>query len=142
MIDTEKLHNELRKKCSFVGAAKKISEMRDINRFYISRLLNGRVPLDGLSIRKFNQLFPNATLVFEEDEDIEKIASNGSRRIKRSCYKKGGTAKKVRISAYIPRELNDALVRSSRILGTSKSQLIQSILTEYEHGNEKKGNER
>ena len=68
MIDYREILDALRQE--FVKGATQvdIAKRSGVGRSYICELMSGKSPVDGLSLKKFNQLFPKATVYLYGDK--------------------------------------------------------------------------
>ena len=64
MIDVGMILKELREIYNAGSTQQEIADRTGVSQSYVADLLSGKRPIDGLTLKKFNQLFPSATLSF------------------------------------------------------------------------------
>lgn len=62
MINTTEIYNALRDKYKSGATQEQIANEAQMSQTYIGDLLSGKRKIDGLTLKKINQLFPTATL--------------------------------------------------------------------------------
>jgi predicted transcriptional regulator len=75
MIDAQKIIDTLKEEFNKGRSYNQMSRESGVSQPYICDLVNGRNKADGLTIRKINQLFPNATLTLN-NSIVQNINSN------------------------------------------------------------------
>ena len=67
MIDAKDILAELRHIYDDGATQQEISDRTGVSRSYIRDLLSGKRPVDGLTLKKINQLFPRSVLLLSGD---------------------------------------------------------------------------
>lgn len=67
MIDVGMILKELREIYNAGSTQQEIADRTGVSQSYVADLLSGKRPIDGLTLKKFNQLFPHAILQLSGD---------------------------------------------------------------------------
>lgn len=67
MIDVGMILKELREIYNAGSTQQEIADRTGLSQSYVADLLSGKRPIDGLTLKKFNQLFPQAILLLRGD---------------------------------------------------------------------------
>ena len=68
MIEARDILSELRQVYENGATQQQISDRTGVSRSYVRDLLSGKRPVDGLTLKKINQLFPRAVLLLGGDK--------------------------------------------------------------------------
>jgi predicted transcriptional regulator len=80
MIDAQKIIDTLKEEFNKGRSYNQMSRESGVSQPYICDLVNGKKASDGLTIRKINQLFPNATLSLN-NSIVQNVNSNTGNNI-------------------------------------------------------------
>lgn len=79
MIEMKQVYAALREKYSAGMTQQEIADATGVSQTYIGNLLSGQRPIDGLTLKKVNQLFPEAVIVLNG----ETTSTTGNSKLER-----------------------------------------------------------
>ena len=79
MIEMKQVYAALREKYSAGMTQQEIADATGVSQTYIGNLLSGQRPIDGLTLKKVNQLFPDAVIVLNG----ETTSTTGNSKLER-----------------------------------------------------------